>query len=165
MRFLIMLAAFAAMTASAIAQPPDEVLPTDGVRLYVGQNRTFRFDESIITFKLGADGVASAVPLSDREITLIGVAPGEVIAVAYGEGNKTVHQMKVLVSPPPAPNLVRIYGGDPKLEIGGHASYHCTQGGCGRANPDVKRGPDKTTITETNTKPDGTAVSISREYR
>jgi hypothetical protein len=145
------------------AQPPEEVIATDTVRLYVGQTRTFKFDEAVAEFTLVAKGIAQVMPLTDHTFAIQGMEPGVVLAMASAKDGHIVQRMNIAVAPIP---LVRIYGTREghRAGMGGYTSYHCTGTGCDRSDPDIVRGPDKLTITETRRDQDGNSTAVEKQY-
>jgi Flp pilus assembly secretin CpaC len=153
--------AVALLAGNASAAPPQEVTASETVSLYVGQSRTFMFDEPVTEFKLVTGGTAEAMPLTDRTFTIRGLNPGDVLGIAYGQGNRVLHRMKIVVMP--AHVTVKIYGAN--QSVGGYASYYCEDDGCSRANPDVAPLPFSTSTSETHQKGNGDSESVERVYR
>jgi hypothetical protein len=150
------------LSGGAYAQPPKEMTASDTVRLSVGQSRTFVFDEPVADFKLVANGIAQVLPQTDKTFTVEALKQGDVLAIAYGADGRVINSMNISVVP--APSVVKIYGSDRKLSVGGYSSYYCSDTGCSRANPDVEEQPYSTSISETQNK-GGNSVTTSREYR
>src|SRR5262245_2568789 len=95
------------LAGNAKAEPPREVTASETAKFSVGQTRTYMFDEAVSDFKLVSGGVAEVTPLTDRTFTIRALNPGEVLGIAYGQGNKVVHRMNIVVAP--AHVTVKIY--------------------------------------------------------
>lgn len=146
----------------ANAQPPEELTITDTITLQAGETRIFHFDQSVNQVDI-VDPIVEVKPQSDRTFTFHANGAGSTIMTAYEDG-KIAYRARIVVEG----HLVKIYGqgkqngGSHDYEIGGYAGYLCTRTGCGRANPDVVRGPDRVTITE---DAKGNVQAVQKEYR
>ncbi|MHC2415537.1 hypothetical protein ACVJGC_008128 [Bradyrhizobium diazoefficiens] len=158
---LCVIATVVILGSGANAQPPEELTINDTITLQAGETRIFHFDQSVNQVDI-IDPIVEVKPQSDRTFTFHANGAGSTIMTAYKD-REVAYRARIVVEG----HLVKIYGqGRPQhghdYEIGGYASYLCTRTGCGRANPDVVRGPDRVTITE---DAKGNVQAVQKEYR
>lgn len=158
MRFLLTLAAYAAMTVACFAQTPREVTAPNTVSLRIGQTRTFNVDRGIVSLGTTSESVAkTSVALSDREFYVEGVGPGEaLITLGYNDG--TSYRMNVNVGG----RTVRIYGNERRAKAS--ANFFCTNTECTRSKTDDKRTPTNESIAVTGRDEDGNIVTTTKTY-
>jgi hypothetical protein len=161
MRFLLTLAACAALTVSAFAQngAPREVTATTTVSMRVGQTKTFRVDRTIVSVgNTSPESVKTTTSLSDQEFFVEGIGPGDaLITIGYNDG--TFYRMNVNVGG----RTVRIYGNERRAKTAAH--FFCTGTECTRAKPDTdKRTPSSESVATTGRDEDGNTVTTTRTY-
>lgn len=129
-------------SGAAFAQPqPIEVLPDGYISLARGQTKILQFDESISKITIVQKGIIDTEPLTDRQISVAGVAQGVTMFVVFGQGGKQLYSATVSVTPEPG-QLVKIYGLDEKNQDvggGGYSAVWCNDRGCGRPDIDLPK--------------------------
>lgn len=159
MRLLLALAAYAAMTVSAFAQPPEELVGSDTIRLHPGQSKLMTMDTPYSKFHLTDDGVVQILVDTDQRFTLRALKPGTVLLSIYGAGEKLIHRSNVVV----AGGLVRIYGtGTADEKKNDFVGYICSETGCGRADPEVDQPETRTTVQRTRRNSRGDIITTTR---
>ncbi|MCJ9731194.1 pilus assembly protein N-terminal domain-containing protein [Bradyrhizobium sp. PRIMUS42] len=149
--------------ASAQAQPPEELNIDHTITMQSGETRIYQFEQVVNQIDL-VQPIAEIKPQTDRTFTIRATGAGSTILTAYNgevKGQTVVFRARLVVEG----RLVRIYGQGTRRgsdEGGGYAGYLCTSTGCGRANPDFVRGPDRVTITE---DAKGNVQAVEKEYR
>lgn len=115
-----------------------EVKPANSITLGVGQTRIYRFDEPISQVNVISKGIVEANALSDRQISLVGVAIGEtVLNVFGGDKDRLLFDATVTVNPESG-HIVKIYGtGKNDDANAGFIQVYCNQLGCGRPDRDL----------------------------
>lgn len=161
MRFLLTLAACAALTFSAFAQngAPREVKAKDTISLAVGEVRQFETDRGIESFIITNDEVVKATNVrTDRTFTLRGAGAGEaLVTIHYQDGTKYLANVNV------GGRTVRIYGNERRSKTAAH--FFCTGTECTRAKPEVdKRTPASESIAVTGRDEDGNTVTTTKTY-
>lgn len=149
----------------ALAQPPAEIELEHTITMQAGETRIFQFEQAVNQIDL-VDHIADVKPQTDRTFTIRAIGAGSTILTAYNgeeKGHTVVFRARLVIEG----HLVKIYGQGgakthPDYEVGGYSAYLCTSTGCGRANPDVVRGPDRVTITE---DAKGNVQAVVKEYR
>lgn len=156
MRYLLALAATAALTVSAFAQAPKEIKATERVELSIGQTRTFEFDKPYQSFFIASDAVAKVNVLTDQAFTILGVGPGESM-ITINFADRDVYRMSVLVGG----RTIRIYGtGQDERDFIG---YFCTSTDCGRADRDAPQ-PSGVTIEKRSRNSRGDVTTTTKQY-
>ena len=156
MRLLLAMAAFAALTVCAFAQPPLEIKPDERIDLRIGQARTFQFDKPYSGFSLASEGIVKLNVQTDRTFTILGTGPGEtLITVTFND--QDIHRMSVTVGG----RTVRMYGTgkDEKDYIG----YFCTSTECGRGDSDAPQ-PNGLTIEKRSMNRKGEMTTTTKSY-
>ncbi|WP_018317317.1 pilus assembly protein N-terminal domain-containing protein [Bradyrhizobium sp. WSM2793] len=146
--------------ASAQAQPPEELNIDHTITMQAGETRIYQFEQAVNQVDL-VQPIAEVKPQTDRTFTIRAIGAGSTILTAYNgeaKGQTVVFRARLVVEG----HLVKIYGQGGQREVGGYTPYLCTSTGCGRANPDVVRGPDRVTITE---DAKGNVQAVEKEYR
>lgn len=158
MRFLLTLAAYAALTVSCFAQNgPREITATNNLNLRIGEVRMFETSRDIESFIVTTDEVVKATTVrTDRTFTLRGVGPGEaLVTINYLDGSK--YFLNVLVGG----RTVRLYGtGRDEKD---YVSFFCTSTDCGRADTDAPQ-PTGTTVERQRTDRKGNVITTTKTY-
>ncbi len=157
MRLLLTLAVYAALTVSSVAQPPQELVGTDTMRLQPGEARVFTFDQPVTKITLADDGVVQIVPESDRVFTFRALKSGAVLMSAFSPENKLIHRSNIVVSG----GMVRIYGTLERDERRDYVGYICTEFGCGRADPELEK-PNSVAVTRRNSR--GDIITTTKQH-
>jgi hypothetical protein len=160
MRFLLTLAAYAALTVSAFAQTPREMTAADTLGLRIGQTKAFSVDRSIVSFENTSETVAKVATIgSDQQFIIQGVGPGEaLITVNYANGS--FYRFSVLVGG----RIVRIYSGkgDNAKDYTGH---FCTETECSRADTDIAAPvPNSMSVARTTRDSSGNIITTTKNY-
>lgn len=163
--------AAAVFIATALAQPPQEIVATDTIELRSEQTKAFTFDHAVAKISLSDRGVAEVTPDNDKAFYIRGMKPGHVLMTAYAPDGSIVYRANIVVDIPPL-GYVRIYGLKSKNEIGqvfqnqDYVSYYCTSTGCSRANPDIEQPPERSgSVSKTSPTSDGGSVTRTYDYR
>jgi hypothetical protein len=156
MRFLLTLAAYAALTVSCFAQAPREITAEEKLELRIGQTRTFEFDKPFRSFSIASDAVAKINVQTDQTFTILGVGPGETL-VTINFSDQDTHRMNVIVGG----RTIRIYGTgrDEKDFIG----YFCTSTDCGRGDSDALQ-PSGVTVEKRSRNNKGEIITTTKQY-
>jgi len=140
MRILTIVAA-TFLAGSAFAQPdtaPVLSVPEDNITMSVGQSHKLSFPTIFDRIELTSDAVVQAKPLSDRVMTLHGVAAGETMMTVFIAGRE-LYSALVTVSAEPG-HLVKIYGSGKNDDVNaGHVAVFCNEFSCGRPDKDMPR--------------------------
>jgi len=140
MRLLVAVAA-TILAGSAWAQSevrPEITVPTDAISMSVGQAQELNFPTVFDRIELSTDAVVQAKPLTDRVMTLHGLAAGETLMTVFAGGRK-LYSARVTVSAEPG-HLVKIYGSGKTDDVNaGHIAVMCNEFGCGRPDKDMPR--------------------------
>lgn len=162
------------LAGRAAAEPPKEVVTTNTIQLRAEDARTFAFEEPFGRLSLSVEGVAQIVPETDRAFTLRGLRSGRTLLTAYATDGRVIHRAVVVVEQ--TQGYVRIFGtrdqqnGQLAKDFFG---YYCTDSGCGRVDPDKVPSPQRapnpeqplsTSISEVRQQPNGSSMTIRREY-
>jgi len=140
MRLLTVLAA-TFLAGSAFAQPdtaPVLSVPEDTITMSAGQAQKLHFPTTFDRVDITTDAIVRVNPLSDRVMTLHGLAAGETILTVFA-GTKELYSALIVVSAE-AGHLVKIYGtGKNDDANAGHTAVFCNAFGCGRPDKDLPR--------------------------
>lgn len=99
----------ALFAAPALAAEPIEIRQYQGrITVGVDEVKVFNFGDIITRIELTRGGVAQAIPRSQTELTLTGLASGQTPILVFGEGGKRLYSGTVTVTPEPG-HLVRIF--------------------------------------------------------
>ncbi len=142
------------LASAAYAQPetrPEVVTTEDHYDLAVGQATKLAFPTIFDRVDLTSDGVIQARPLSDRVLTLQGLAPGEVIMTVFA-GSKALYSATVIVGAERG-HTVKFYDGRTRDYTG----FYCTDVDCGRADKELNGARDVTSTTVVT--PSGNAIT------
>lgn len=156
MRALLALAAYAALTFAAFAQPPQEVTAEDKVELRIGQTRTFQFDKPYKSFAIASDAVARVNVQTDRTFTVLGAGPGETL-ITINFSDDDIHKMSVMVGG----RTVRMYGTG--LDGKDYVGFFCTSTDCGRADSDAPQ-PTGMTVEKRTRNSKGDVTTTTKQY-
>ncbi len=161
----LVLFAFLLAAGPSLAQPLEEVIARDTIQLRVQQSRTFVFNVQVSKITLAASGVAEVLPESDRIFNFRGLAQGQTLMTAYGQSGNVIYRANVSVLQ--TGGFVKIYGqGDGRgNQTKDFVGFYCSEFGCSRGDKDLPPTPFSTTISETQSRPDGSSQTINREYR
>jgi len=131
----------ALMTSSAWAQSktaPVLSVPEDAISMSVGQAQKLSFPTVFDRVELTTDTVVQAKPLTDRVLTLHGLAAGETLMTVFA-GGQELYSATIIVSAEPG-HLVRMYGNGKSDDVNaGHTAVFCNNVGCGRPDKDMPR--------------------------
>ncbi len=144
MRLLAMALAGTILAGSAWAQPetrPETLTTEDRYDLAIGQATKLSFPTIFDRIDLTADGIVQAKPLSDRVMTLQGLAEGEVIMTVFA-GSKELYSATVVVGAERG-HVVRMYDGRHRDYTG----FYCTDTACGRADKELNGARDIGSVT------------------
>jgi hypothetical protein len=159
-----------ALMSAAHAQPdtrPQVVLPLpeDSYNLSVGEATKLNFPVVFDRIELTSDTVVQAKPLSDRVLTLQGLAEGEVIMTVFA-GAKELYSATITVGTEKG-HVVKFYGYTrEKDHIPDFIGFYCTETSCGRADKELKGAREYNDQSESvQTNPDGSKVKIETRGR
>jgi hypothetical protein len=141
------------MSAAAYAQPdraPRVITPEDTINLAVGQSTKLEFPGVFDQVNLTSD-VVQVKPISDRVMTLQGLAEGSAIMTVMS-GSKEVYSVSIVVGAELG-HTVKFYDGRSKDYTG----YYCTDVNCGRADKELNGARDVSSTTVVT--PGGTAIT------
>jgi hypothetical protein len=160
MRFILTLAAYAAMTVSAFAQTPREITAPDTLGLRIGQTKAFFVDRPIVSLENTSETVVKVTTgSSDQQFNIQGVGPGEaLITVNYANGG--LYRFTVNVGG----RIVRIYSGkgDNAKDYTGH---FCTDTECSRADTDIAAPvPSSMSVAKTTRDSSGNIITTTKNY-
>jgi hypothetical protein len=156
MRFLLTLAAYAALTVAAFAQTPKEITAPEKIDLRIGQTRTFEFDRPYRSFNVASDAVAKINVQTDQTFTVLGVGPGETL-ITINFADQGVYYMSVLVGG----RTIRIYGtGQSEKD---YIGFFCTSTDCGRADGDALQ-PSGVTVEKRSRNNKGDVITTTKQY-
>jgi hypothetical protein len=158
MRFLLIVAAYAALTVSCFAQTPQELTGSSTIRLHPGESKLMTSKQPFAKFHLTDEGVAQVSADTDQQFVLKGLKPGTVLMSIYRADGILIERANVVV----AGGLVRIYGTSTADEKkGDYIGYICSESGCGRADPEVERPEAQTTVTRTRRNSRGDIITTT----
>jgi hypothetical protein len=122
------------LSSPAWAQPdnrPEMGTTQDTYNLAVGQATKLNFPTIFDRIDLTTDAVVQAKPLTDRTMTLQGLAEGEAIMTVF-VGGRELYSATIIVGAERG-HAVRIYDGRSKDYLG----FYCTDSACGRADKEL----------------------------
>ena len=155
-RLVVLMAVLAAGMGEVVAQPdtaPQVVTPQETINLAVGQATKLVFPVPFDQINMPSDAIVQAKPVTDRVMTLQGLAEGETIMTVMA-GNREVWSGTVIVGAERG-HTVRIYDRNSKDYLG----FYCTDTACGRADKELNGARDVTSVTRTIG-----GVSITRTF-
>jgi hypothetical protein len=159
MRFLLIVAAYAALTVSCFAQVPQELTGASTIRLHPGESKLLTTRQPFAKFHLTDEGIVQVSVDTDQAFVLRGLKSGSVVMSIYRPDGSLIERSTVVV----AGGLVRIYGtstGDEKKSD--YIGYICSETGCGRADPEVdKPEAQQTTVTRTRRNSRGDLITTT----
>jgi hypothetical protein len=136
-------------------------LPEDSYNLSVGEATKLRFPDVFDRIELTTDSVVQAKPLSDRVLTLQGLAEGETIMTVFA-GSKELYSATIIVGTERG-HVVKFYGLPKTPDFVG---FYCTETSCGRADKELKGAREYTDQSESvQTNPDGSKTKIETRGR
>jgi hypothetical protein len=159
MRFILTLAAYAAMTVSAFAQTPREITAPDTLGLRIGQTKAFFVDRPIVSLENTSETVAKVTTgSSDQQFNIQGVGPGEaLITVNYANGG--FYRFNVNVGG----RVVRIYGNN-KDNVKDYSGFFCTDLECSRSDTDINVTPSSMSVAKTTRDSSGNIITTTKQY-
>jgi hypothetical protein len=134
------------LATSALAQPdtaPQVVKTEDTVNLSVGQATKLVFPGVFDQVHLTSDTVVQAKPVTDKMLTLQGLAEGEAIMTVMA-GTREVWSGTIVVGAERG-HTVRVYDGKSKDYLG----FYCTDSACGRADKELNGAREVSSVTTT----------------
>jgi hypothetical protein len=147
---VVILAVLAASAELAMAQPdtrPEVITTGDTYNLAVGQATKLSFPQPFDRFELTSDTVVQVKPLTDRVVTLQGLAEGEAIMTVF-VGGRELYSATVIVGAERG-HAVKLYNGTSKDYTG----YYCTDTSCGRADKELGGSRDPSMVSVTARRP------------
>jgi hypothetical protein len=132
------------LSSPALAQPetrPGVATTEDVINLAVGQATKLNFPTVFDRIDLTTDTVVQARPLTDKAMTLQGLAEGEVIMTVFA-GNREVYSATIVVGAERG-HTVKLYDRTTRDYTG----YYCTDLGCGRADKELNGARDVSSTT------------------
>lgn len=143
MKLFALVAAALLWSGAALAQA--EVQPAMDVLLSKGQVKIFQFEEPISRVNVIGKGIVETEPLTDRQLAINGISPGETRIVVSSQNGRLLLNAAVTVNPESG-HIVKIYGlTDKNSDLNaGYSMTYCHEFGCGRPDYDL---PKPTAIT------------------
>jgi hypothetical protein len=146
--------AFLLLSSPAWAQPdttPTVVTPQDVINLSVGQATKLQFPTVYDQVNLTSDVIVQVKPITDKVMTLQGLAEGETIMTVMA-GNKEVFSATIIVGAERG-HVVRIYDN----RYRDYTGFYCTDLACGRADKELNGSREVSSTTVVT--PGGTAIT------
>jgi hypothetical protein len=143
-QLVVILAVLAAGTGLAMAQPsnrPEVGTTEETYNLAVGQATKLSFPQSFDRVDLTTDTVVQAKPLTDKTMTLQGLAEGEVIMTVFIGGTE-LYSATIIVGAERG-HTVRLYDGKSKDYLG----FYCTDIACGRSDKELNGAREVGSVT------------------
>lgn len=134
------------LATPALAQPdtaPRVVTTEDTINLAVGQATKLNFPRPFDQINMTSDTVVQAKPVTDRVMTLQGLAEGETILTVMMGG--TALWSGIVIVGAERGHTVRIYDGKSKDYLG----FYCTDTTCGRADKELNGAREVSSVTTT----------------
>jgi len=132
------------LSSPAWAQPdtrPEVLATEDAYNLAVGQAVKLNFPVVYDRIDLTTDSVVQAKPLTDKTMTLQGLAEGEAIMTLFA-GSKEIYSARVIVGAERG-HTVKIYDG----KSPDYAGFYCTDSACGRRDKELNGSREVSSVT------------------
>jgi hypothetical protein len=123
---------------AALAQ--SELPAAMDILLSKGQVKIFQFDEPISRVNVVGKGIVETEPLTDRQLSIVGISPGETRVVVSSQNGRMILNAGVTVNPESG-HVVKIYGlTDKNADLNaGYTFTFCHEFGCGRPDYDLPK--------------------------